>query len=145
MSLIKWKKEDDLFPLLNSFFDDFWGRDFVSGIQTGTSVPAVNITETSEAFDILVAAPGMKKEDFKIDLDNGMLTISSEKKEEKETIEKRITRKEYNFSSFQRSFSLPNSVSTDKINASYNDGILSIVLPKKEEAKEQSLKQIEVK
>ncbi|GAA3597852.1 Hsp20 family protein [Flavivirga amylovorans] len=90
MSLVKWKKEDELFPSLSSFFDDLWGRDFVSGVQTGTSVPAVNITETSENFDIEVAAPGMKKEDFKIDLDNGMLVISLKRKKRKRQLKRRL-------------------------------------------------------
>ncbi|WP_027392480.1 Hsp20/alpha crystallin family protein [Aquimarina latercula] len=141
MSLIKWKKEDDLFP---SFFDNFWGRDFVSGVQTGTSVPAVNITETKDSFDIEVAVPGLKKDEFEINLENGILIISSEKKEERESQEKKMTRKEFSFTSFQRSFSVPDTVSTDKINASYNDGVLSIRLPKKEEAKKQPPKLIEI-
>ena len=145
MSLIKWNKQDDLFPSMSSFFDDFWGRDFVSGVQTGTTVPAVNITESTEAFDIEVAAPGLKKEDFKINLDNGMLTISSEKSEENESEDKKVTRKEFSFSSFQRSFTLPESVQADKINASYKEGVLKIKLPKREEAKKQPPKQIEIK
>lgn len=145
MSLIKWSKQDDLFPSMSSFFDDYWGRDFVSGVQTGTTVPAVNITEGTEAFDIEVAAPGLKKEDFKISLDNSMLTISSEKSEEKETEDKKVTRKEFSFSSFQRSFTLPESVQADKINASYNEGVLRIKLPKKEEAKKLPPKLIEIK
>ncbi|RDY58603.1 Hsp20/alpha crystallin family protein [Flagellimonas nanhaiensis] len=145
MSLIKWNKQDDLFPSLPSFFDDFWGRDFVSGVQTGTTIPAVNITESEDAFDIEVAAPGLKKEDFKVNLENGMMTISSEKSEEKESEEKKVTRKEFSFSSFQRSFTLPESVQVEKINASYNEGVLKIRLPKKEEAKKQPPKQIEIK
>ncbi|WP_420321399.1 Hsp20/alpha crystallin family protein [Flagellimonas sp.] len=144
MSLSKWNKQDDLFPSLSSFFDDFWGRDFVSGVQTGTTVPAVNIAESEEAFDIEVAAPGLKKEDFKINLDNGMMTISSEKSEEKESEEKKITRKEFSFSSFQRSFTLPESVLVEKINAVYKDGVLKIKLPKKEEAKKQPPKLIDI-
>ncbi|WP_431129418.1 Hsp20/alpha crystallin family protein [Flagellimonas flava] len=145
MSLIRWNNQDEVFPSLSSFFDDFWGRDFVSGVQTGTTVPAVNITESTEAFDIEVAAPGLKKEDFKINLENGMLTISSEKSEEKESEEKKVTRKEFSFSRFQRSFTLPESVQADNINASYKEGVLKIKLPKKEEAKKQPPKQIEIK
>jgi HSP20 family protein len=145
MSLIKWNKQDELFPSLPSFFDDLWGRDFVSGVQTGTSVPAVNITESKNAFDVELAAPGLKKEDFKINTDNGIMTISSEKNEETVSEDEKVTRKEFSFSSFQRSFTLPESVRLDKINATYKDGVLKIELPKKEEAKKQPPRLIEIK
>lgn len=145
MSLNKWNERERMFPTFHSFFDDFWSRDFVSGIQTGTSIPAVNIIENSKAFDVRLAAPGLKKEDFKIDLENGLLTISSKVKEEKESADQKITRKEFGFSSFQRSFTLPDSVQTDKIDASYNQGILSIKLPKKEGNELHPPKQIEIK
>lgn len=145
MSLIKWGKQDELFPSPPSFFDDFWERDFVSGVQTGTSVPAVNITESTNTFDVELAAPGLKKEDFKINTDNGMMTISSEKSEENVSEDEKVTRKEFSFSSFQRSFTLPESIQLDKIDATYKDGVLKIKLPKKEEAKKQPPRMIEIK
>lgn len=105
----------------------------------GTSIPAVNIKETEDSFSVEVAAPGKSKEDFNIELDNDVLTISSEDRKENETTEEkgRFTRKEFSYSTFKRAFSLPDSVDNTKISASYNNGVLEIALPKKEEAKVQ--------
>jgi HSP20 family protein len=109
------------------------------------TVPAVNITETSERYNLSLAVPGMKKSDFEIAVDGNMLTISCAKETESEESEHRYTRKEYNYSSFSRNFTLPEEVSKDKINATYNDGVLVLHLPKKEEAKKQITKNIEVR
>ena len=145
MSLTKWRKEDDLFPSFSSFFDDFFGRDFMNSVATGTSVPAVNISEEDDRFEVEVAAPGLRKEDFNINLDNKVLTISAERKEEKEEKDrKKITRKEFSFTSFRRAFTLPESVEADKIQASYKDGVLTLTLPKKEETKRLSPKKINI-
>ena len=143
MTLAKWKKNDDLFP---SFFDDFFANDVLSGIVKGTTVPAINISEEEDRFEVEVAAPGLKKEDFKIDLDHHTLTISAEKKEEKEEKKnKNFTRREFSFTSFQRSFTLPESVDAGKIEASYKDGVLCLTLPKREESRKQPSRKIEVK
>jgi HSP20 family protein len=109
-------------------------------------VPAVNIIERKEDYLVSLAAPGLKKEDFKIDLEGNMLSISSEKEEENEEKDEKYTRKEYSYSSFERSFTLPDEVNKDKIDAQYKDGVLELVLPKKEEAKKMAIsKQITVK
>ncbi|MGA8854672.1 MAG: Hsp20/alpha crystallin family protein, partial [Christiangramia sp.] len=112
----------------------------------GTSIPAVNIMETEDSFNVEVAAPGMNKEDFNIELDKDVLTISSEEKNENETTDKngRFTRKEFSYSTFKRAFSLPDSVDSAKISAAYNNGVLEIALPKKEEAKVQAKRLIDI-
>jgi HSP20 family protein len=108
-------------------------------------MPAVNITETKEEFKLAFAVPGMKKDDFDVNVDGNMLTVSCEKEESKEEKEHQYTRKEYNYSSFSRSFSLPDEVSKDNIHDSYTDGVLYLQLPKKEEAKKLLTKSITVK
>lgn len=131
-----------------SLMDDFFGRDLMQNFfedQTGISMPAVNVVETNDNFRIEVAAPGLEKKDFKIDLDNNVLTISSEKEERNESQEEgKFMRREFSYSSFRRSFSLPNSVDAEKIKANHKDGILSIILPKREEAKQKPPKQISI-
>jgi HSP20 family protein len=127
-----------------SVFDDFltpWNGWFDNGGLLGRSlnVPAVNITEQKDDFLISLAAPGLKKSDFDLKVDGNMLTISSEKEEKTEEKDARYTRKEYNYSSFERCFTLPDEVSKDKIEARYEDGVLKIVLPKKEEAKKMEI------
>jgi HSP20 family protein len=92
-----------------------------------------------------MAVPGMKKEDFRIDVNGTMLTISSEKEESHEEKDKKFTRKEYNYSSFSRSFTLPEEINKEKIEARYEDGVLMIALPRKEEAKKITAKQIAVR
>jgi len=121
-------------------FDDFfkpWSEWFDGGSVLGRTltVPAVNITETNEMFNVSLAAPGMKKDDFNIDVDGNMLTISCEKEESKEENEARFNRKEYNYTSFSRSFTVPDDVNKDKIEAKYEEGVLKLHLPKKDEVK----------
>ena len=129
-------------------FDDFfkpWNEWFDGGaIGRTMNVPAVNITEQKNEYLVSLAVPGLKKEDFKIDVDGNMLTISSEKEEKKEEKEERYTRKEYSYSSFSRSFTLPEEINQEKIDAKYEDGVLKISLPRKEEAKKISAKHIAV-
>jgi HSP20 family protein len=127
-----------------SFFDDFFGKPLLDLFDGGfpsnrINAPAVNITERKDDFLVSMAAPGLKKEDFNIDVESNMLTISSEKEEEKEEAEERFTRQEYSYSSFERSFTLPDEVDKDRIDAHYQDGVLKIVLPKKEEAKKMTI------
>ena len=130
---------DDFFKPWNEWFDNggLWGRTM--------QVPAVNITEQKDDYLVSLAVPGLKKDDFKIDVEGNMLTISSEKEETKEEKDKKFTRKEYNYSSFSRSFSLPEEINKEKIEASYEDGVLKISLPRKEEAKKSTAKHIAVK
>jgi HSP20 family protein len=102
--------------------------------------------ETENEFKVEVAAPGMEKKDFNINLDNNVLTISSEKEETKEEKDKKgnYTKREFSYSSFQRSFTMPDSVNVDKIAAAYKDGVLNITLPKREEAKVKPAKVIKI-
>ena len=133
-----------------SVMEDFfkpWNEWFDGGLLgRSINIPAVNITEQKDEFMVSLAAPGLKKDDFKIDVDGNLLTISSEKEEKKEEKEARYTRKEYNYTSFERSFTIPDEVNKEKIEARYEDGILKLALPKKEEAKKMAIsKHIAVK
>ncbi|MCR9286424.1 MAG: Hsp20/alpha crystallin family protein [Bacteroidetes bacterium] len=115
-----------------------------------SSIPAVNIKESDEGFNLELAAPGLGKEDFKLELENDILTISAEKKVEKETAEEnenkteKYTRREFSFQSFKRTFTLPETVDISNINANYENGVLLVNLPKKEEAKPQPARLIEI-
>jgi HSP20 family protein len=146
MSLIK--RDVGYAPTLSNFFDDFFTRDLFnwpSSSSTGTSIPKVNIYETDSEFHVEMAAPGMTKDDFKVELDNNMLTISSQKESENvENDKKNYQRREYSYQSFVRSFHLPDSAEAEKINAKYADGILKLVIPKKEEAKRKPVKTIKI-
>lgn len=146
MTLIKGN-----FPTLPRLFDDFltkdlfdWGNSNFS--NTNTTLPAVNIVENNDAFLVEMAAPGMHKEDFTIELENEMLKISSYRENKNDTKEgERYTRREFSYQSFQRSFHLPKTVVDDsKIQAKYQDGVLRIMIPKKEEAKALPPRQIKV-
>ncbi|HSP39917.1 MAG TPA: Hsp20/alpha crystallin family protein [Gillisia sp.] len=146
MSLIK-RNEDNWLP---SVFDDMFKADWLGGTSNvnsiGTSIPAVNIQENDDMFMVEVAAPGKTRKDFKIELDNDVLTISAEEKKENETSERngRFTRKEFSYSNFKRAFSLPETVNSEEISASYENGVLLINLPKREEAKVQPKRMIEI-
>lgn len=136
---------------LPSFWDNFFSRNMMDWDNqnfstTDTTLPAVNVKENDEAFEIEVAAPGMTKNDFRVSLENNLLTISSEKKEERKEEEKgRFTRREFSYQSFQRSFTVPeNLVEGDKISAKYCEGILCITLPKKEEIKPKPAREISI-
>lgn len=120
-------------PLLTSFFEDIDKSIFNQSEEARGDVPAVNIVDNSDSYILELAAPGLKKEDFKISLDNQLLTISSEKKESKEGQNKNFTRREFVFNSFSRTFTLPKTIAFDKIKADYKDGLLVVRLPKKEE------------
>ncbi len=136
------------FPTWSDWIDNFFSSDlpsvFTSNFNTGMTLPKVNIRETADAFWVEMAVPGMKKSDFHIDLDNQLLSISTELKREEESKEENYTRREFGYSSFKRTFTLPESVDDSKINASYNDGILNIHLPKKEEAKQKPARTIKI-
>ncbi len=142
------KRNRPSIPGLSSWVDDLFesglGTGFLSNFNTGMTLPAVNIKENKNEYFLEIAVPGMKKSDFDIDVENKVLSISSESKEERETNEENYTRKEFGYSSFKRTFTLPETVESDKIEAQYIDGILKIHLPKKEEAKEKPAKRINV-
>lgn len=133
--------KSSLLPTVSKFFDDDWNSlfDWTNRNYSGTShtMPSVNVQENDHEFIVDVAAPGMKKDDFKIELNNNLLFIKSEMTNEKDLVnEENFTRKEFNYQSFQRSFTLNDKIVDEaNIKAVYKDGILSITLPKKEEAK----------
>jgi HSP20 family protein len=142
---------DNTFPTFPSFFNKLfegnlmdWNSSNYAGYNM--TMPAVNIRKNNDEFLIDVAAPGMSKENFQVDYDNGRLTISSEKKEEKEEkSEERYNRKEFSYMSFQRTFTIPeNVVNGEKIQARYENGILEISLPKKEEVKPKPARTIKI-
>ncbi|MBP9019800.1 MAG: Hsp20/alpha crystallin family protein [Rikenellaceae bacterium] len=144
MSLVKFSNQ---FPTL---FDRFFDNDLFDWSNknfslTNTTLPAVNIMEDDNSYQVEMAAPSLNKDDFKIELNNDVLTISSEKKTENETKEgQRYTRKEFSYQSFSRSFTLPDSVDSDKIKAKYENGILKVTIPKREDAKPRPVKQISI-
>ena len=136
---------------LPTFWDNFFSKELMDWdnsnfSSTDTTLPAINVKENSDAYEIEVAAPGMSKNDFRINLEHNRLTISSEKKEEKKEEEKgHFTRREFSYQSFQRSFSVPETlVDAEKITARYSDGILRITLPKKEEVKPKPAREISI-
>ncbi len=148
MSLIKRYEN---YPAWSNFFNDFFNRDWLDWTtrnfsDTNTTLPSVNIKEGEENYEVEMAAPGLQKKDFRIDLANDVLTISSEKKVENETKKgQQFTRREFSYQSFSRSFTLPNTVDSEKISATYENGILRVLIPKKEEAKTKPARTIEIK
>jgi len=147
MSLIKRENYSPTWP---GIFNDFLSRDWYDWSNqnfslTNTTIPSVNIKENENEFVVEMAAPGMTKDDFNIELNNSVLTISSEKQTNNQSKEgENVTRREFSYQSFSRSFTLPVIVETDKISAKYENGILRVNIPKKEEAKPKPLKQIKV-
>jgi HSP20 family protein len=144
MSLVRFSNQMPgiLYRFLENEMFDLSNRNYSN---TNTTLPAVNIKEDKEGFEVEMSAPGFEKSDFKIELNNNLLTISSEKKIENETKEDQLfTRREFSYQSFMRSFSLPETIDSGKIVAKYENGILAISIPKKEEAKPKPLKQIDI-
>jgi HSP20 family protein len=151
---LKIKEDQAMLPVFSrrsaipGLVDDFFGKDMLSNIfddyQTGISIPAVNIIEEHDDFKIEVAAPGLEKKDFTIDVKNNVLFITSERNQEEEKKNGKYMRREFSYSSFRRSFSLPQSVDVDKISATHKDGVLTISIPKREEAKEKPPRQIKI-
>ena len=132
--------------LFDRFFDgdmfDWSNRNFSN---TNTTIPSVNIKENADAFTVEVAAPGFEKGDFKIELNLNTLSISSEKKVENETKEGEVfTKREFSYQSFSRSFTLPQIADGDRIEANYQNGILTVLIPKREEAKPKPARMIEI-
>ena len=147
MTLIR--ANSNYFPSFSSLFDDFfntelgdWRRNNFS--SENSTLPKVNVKEDENGFTIEVAAPGMEKEDFNVQLNHNHLTISSEKRSENTEEAEKYTKKEFAYHSFQRSFSLPNSANGEKISAKYDKGILTLSIPKREEAKPKPVKKISI-
>lgn len=135
-------------PSFNNWIDAFFSNPAEKNrgnfSTTGTTLPKVNVKETTGAFVLEVAAPGLHKEDFKIEIDHDVLTISSEKKADKEQVNEKYSRREFSYQAFQRAFSLPDTVDTEKIEAAYVDGILTLQLPKKEVSKTKAPKSVSI-
>jgi HSP20 family protein len=148
MSIMKID-QGSLFPSLVPLWENFFNKDLMekAGWGSVSSIPAINIQETSTAFEASLAAPGLQRDDFIIEVDNNVLTISSKKEEKHEEYDKakKYTRREFKYHAFSRSFTLPEAVDADKITASYQDGILAIHLPKKESTKAKPTKRIMIK
>ncbi|MXV50475.1 Hsp20 family protein [Pedobacter sp. HMF7647] len=137
MTLVKFangNKGASVSPFLNDVFGSFFNDAYVSD-RLVSRVPAVNIAETENHYHIELAAPGLSKEDFKLNLEKDVLTISAETKSESTDENKKYNRKEYSYSSFVRSFTLPETADHANIEAEYNNGVLKINVAKKEEAK----------
>ncbi len=143
MSLVKkgWSS-----PFSNKFLSDFFNADklFDDDFLKVERMPAVNIIEHETSYALEVAVPGMQKEDFKIEVKDGMLIISAEKEESKEEVKKQYTRKEFSVSTFSRMFTLPENVKENEIAASYTNGVLYLEIPKKEPVV-TSAKKVEIK
>ncbi|ACU05097.1 Hsp20/alpha crystallin family protein [Pedobacter heparinus] len=145
MTLVKFnpQKNNTLMPGFNDVFDSIFNDTFFADRMV-TRVPAANISESGDHYHVELAAPGLKKEDFKISLERNVLNISVEKRTEDKQEQRNYAKREYSYSSFVRSFTLPESADENGIQASYNEGILAIDIPKREEAKAVS-RQIEIK
>lgn len=146
MTLVKFKegKNRDLVSRgLNDVFESIFNDTFLSDRMI-SRVPAVNVSETEGEYHIELAAPGLKKEDFKVDLTENVLTISAEKKTEQTEGDKKYNKREYSYTSFVRSFALPESINDEHIEAEYTDGVLKIIVAKKEESRTPS-RQIEIR
>lgn len=145
MSLIKRSEWPSL--VNGSWLSDFFDNDrfFDTEGLRRQSMPSVNVKESEKDFEVEVAAPGLSKKDFNITVENGVLTISSEKEEQKEEKDKDFTRREFSYSAFSRAFTLPENVNEDDVKATYQDGILRLNISKKNIAVSKAKKAIEVK
>lgn len=147
MSLTKWNNNHGLTNLFDDFFSrDVWNWGLANNSVTNTTIPAVNIRETAENFAVEMAAPGMNKEDFRVELEGSELRISSERQHKHQVQEgERFTRREFSYQSFQRTFTLPKEVvDVEHIHASYENGVLRLLIPKKEEARQKPPRTIAV-
>jgi HSP20 family protein len=144
MSLKTLARTNGLTSVLSDLIEPWneWFQDGFAG--KALTLPRVNITEDKNSYNLTLAAPGLHKKDFKIDVDGNMLTISAQQEHNKEEKEESFTRREYNYSSFSRTFTLPEEVELDKINASYDGGVLKLMLPKTEKAIKSNHKLIAV-
>ena len=143
-------KRNGNFPSMNTFVDDFFSKDIFDWTERnfaalGSNLPSANLKETDGKLEVELAAPGMKKEDFKIEIDNNILKISCENEMEHEESREDYVRREFNYHKFYRTFYLPDSIDEDAVEATYNDGILKVVIAKKEDNKSKATKTIAIK
>jgi HSP20 family protein len=145
MTLVKWNKKPDnaLLPGFNDVFESILNDTFFNDRMV-SRIPAVKISETEDNYHIEMAAPGLKKEDFQLNLEQNVLNVSVEQSADRQDKQKNYSKREYSYSSFVRSFTLPQSADDGQINATYTDGILRIDIAKREEAK-TIRRQIEIK
>lgn len=145
MSLIKY---DPFAPVrsLTNVVDEFFNRGIgeLVGYDHAFSVPSVNVVENPQNFLLEVAAPGLEKGDFKVSVENGCLNISAKKEKKEEVQDGKYTRREFNYTSFSRSFNLPEGVKPEEVQAVYENGVLKVTLPKKEVAKVEDARVIEI-
>ena len=133
------------FPTFSTLIDELFNDSFINeGFNVKHAVPAINIKEVEDAFVIELAAPGNTKDDFKLDVDHDVMHISVDSTAKDEETKDHYTRREFRFQSFKRSFNLPETVDTDKIEASYINGVLAVTLPKREEAKRKPARTIKI-
>jgi HSP20 family protein len=140
MNLIR--KQAPFFP---SLIDDFINQDWNLKTPSSTTLPAVNIKDLEAQFEIELAVPGMKKSDFEIEVEDGLLSISSSLEEEQVTEKGKFTRREFSYNSFKRTFTIPDSVDPSNIEAQYSEGVLQLRLPKRKEALPQPKKLIKIR
>ena len=140
MNLIR--KQAPFFP---SLIDDFINQDWNLKTPSSITLPAVNIKDLEAQFEIELAVPGMKKSDFEIEVEDGLLSISSSLEEEQVTEKGKFTRREFSYNSFKRTFTIPDSVDPSNIEAQYSEGVLQLRLPKRKEALPQPKKLIKIR
>lgn len=144
MTLIR--RFNNQYPNISNVFDDFFGGTAFPVAQGTRSVPSINVKENEDEYNIEVAAPGLKKDNFKVEVHNNVLTLSYEDEEKHEVEDQGYTRKEFSYSNFSRSFSIPrNEVDDSKIDATYKDGVLMVTLHKREEVKPKPARLIAIK
>ncbi len=151
MTLVKFRNGNsfnNMFPSNNrlelpNFFNDVFNQ-LMNEDEKVTWMPAINIMERENDYKIDLAVPGMDKKDFNIEVENDLLVITGERKEEKTGEKDKVTKREFHYGSFKRSFTLPETADAEKINANYNNGVLTLSIAKKEEAKQKAKRQISV-
>ena len=132
-------------PFITSLFDDYVNQDWDFKVSSSAATPAVNIKELDNQFEIDLAVPGKKKSDFEIEVEEGLLSISSSMKEDQVTEKAKFTRREFSYNSFKRTFTIPDSVDPSNIEAHYSEGVLKLSLPKRKEALPQPKKLIKIR
>lgn len=152
MSLVNWKNNNKSLPMVNTMIDNFFNDDLdffnrwnsMFPKRSAMTIPAVNVIETDDSFGLELAAPGMEKKDFKIEIDKGVLNISAENSSTSEEEDNNYTRREYSYNSFSRSFWLPEGVKENEVKAKYDKGLLKISIPKSEVKPKLTAKKIDV-
>ncbi|WMJ73019.1 Hsp20/alpha crystallin family protein [Cytophagaceae bacterium ABcell3] len=138
--LVKYKP-----TVLSGMLDDFFNDRFkAAGQDMVLSSPAINVKENGDSFKVEMAAPGLNKEDFRLDVKDNILSVFVQKEEKHEEEDERFTRREFSYSSFERSFNLPENTNVEKIDATYKDGLLCINIPKTQKEEKKEAKKIQV-